>query len=128
MSEVETTETRAQPITKNDPTKVSKPSRENSTQITKKERSPAQLANDRRLAQLSIERKEKKLAEIKKSRANGVVSTPKVEYESSSTILLVGLGGITMAILAVAVWFLFFKKSEKVVIEEEQEESGYVSE
>ena len=107
---------------KEDPTKVSR-----SAQITKKERTPAQKANDRNLGKLSVERKEKKLAE----KRGAVISPQTKEITSSSTMVLLGVGGVPIVGIAVAVWFLFLREKSKKEEEkkvEEEEDKGYISE
>ena len=102
---------------KDDPTKVSKPPREDPTRITKKERSEKQKANDRRLGQLALARKEenRRLAEEKKrGEVLSTSSSSSSQNEESSGLGLVALllGGGLAAIRAIvlAVKYLFGKK------------------
>ena len=116
MSETEAQVPTTQPIVEDDPTKVTKPTKKEPTRVTKKERTPAQLANDQRLAQLARERKEKKIAEReeeKKNKANGVIINPNKEVSTNSMVFL-GLGGIAVTtVVIVTIWFFFLKGSKK---------------
>ena len=113
--------TQSTTVVKDDPTKVSKPPREDPNRITKKERTDKQLANDRRLAQIFIDRKIERVRmkeeEEKRKRDRGK-DTPlakveeSIEPTSSMSLLLIG-GGITSVIgIMLAIWYVFFRKKE----------------
>ena len=131
MSETEAQPPTTQPVVEDDPTKVSKSPKKDLTRVTKKERTPAQLANDQRFAQLARERKEKKIVEReedKRNKAKGTIGAPREDTPHQITLLF-GLGGAIVITLVVVVWFLFFrkgKKGEEKVVEEEKR--GYDSE
>ena len=120
-------------VVKDDLTKVSKPPREDPNRITKKERTDKQLANDRRLAQISIDRKTERVRmkeEEEKRKREMEKDTPlakgeeSIEPTSSMSLLLIG-GGITAVIwLMLAIWYFFFRKKEDSVSTSFQERTS----
>ena len=114
-------------VVKDDPTKVSKPPRDDPARIKKKERSEKQKANDRRLAQMAIERKNKRLEEMKKGKE--VSSSTSTTHEESGggsggfMTLLLGGGLIAVVGVILAIWY-FFRKKEGNALPSLPEESA----
>ena len=114
-------------VVKDDPTKVSKPPRDDPTRITKKERSEKQKANDRKLAQMAIERKNKRLEEMKRGKeASASTSSTHEEIGGSGGLMTLLLGGGLVAVVGVilAVWYCFFRKKEGSALPSLPEESA----
>ena len=124
-------------VVKDDPTKVSKPPREDPNRITKKEQTDKQLANDRRLAQISIDRKSERVRmkeEEEKRKRKGEKDTPlakgeeSIEPTSSMSLLLIGAGITAVIGVILAIWYFLFRKKEDSVSTSFQERTSPLEE